>query len=228
VPGAKNLNGHFALNFKKPGNRDPDNAREFIREFDEFERNYASKDPAKRLPNYTVMSLGENHTRGTTPGAFTPIACVASNDQAVGMIVERVSRSKYWLQTAIFIIEDDAQNGPDHVDSHRTVGLAISPYIRRGTVDSTHYSTSAMLRTIELLLGLPPMSQYDAAANPMFAAFGTRADTRPFTRLPAEVDLTARNPKNAWGAGVARDGFFRLRPGARTGTEPHHLEECEG
>jgi hypothetical protein len=105
VPGAKNLNGHFALNFKKPGNRDPDNARDFIREFDEFERNYESKDPAQRLPNYTVMSLGENHTRGTSPGAFTPIACVASNDQAVGMIVERVSRSKYWPETAIFIIE---------------------------------------------------------------------------------------------------------------------------
>ena len=154
---------------------------------------------------------------------------MASNDQALGLIVERVSRSKYWPETAIFVIEDDAQNGPDHVDAHRTVGLVISPYIRRGTVDSTHYTTSSMLRTIELLLGLPPLSQYDAAANPMFAAFGTRADTRPYTCLPAEVDLTTRNPKNAWGAqeSLAMDfSDYDLAPELELNRD--YLEEREG
>jgi hypothetical protein len=94
--------------------------------------------------------MPEDHTRGTSPGAFTPVAMVASNDIAVGRIVERVTHSKYWPETAIFVIEDDAQDGPDHVDEHRTVALAISPYIRRETVDSTLYTTSSMVRTIEL------------------------------------------------------------------------------
>src|SRR5712692_7023563 len=114
---------------------------------------------------------------------------VASNDYAVGLIVDRVTHSKYWPQTAIFIIEDDAQNGSDHVDARRTVGLAISPYIHRGTVDSTLYTTSSMLRTIELLLGLPPMSQYDAAATPMYKAFGTKMDPAPFVHIKPLVDL---------------------------------------
>ena len=125
------------------------------------------------------MSLGEDHTTGTRPGTFTPQACVASNDLALGRIVEAVSHSKYWPETAIFVIEDDAQNGPDHVDAHRTVGLVISPYTRRKHLDSTQYSTVSMLRTIELILGLPPLSQYDAAARPMFASFTDKPDLTP-------------------------------------------------
>jgi len=94
-----------------------------------------------------VMSLGENHTDGLTPGRFTPIACVASNDLALGMIVEAVSKSKFWPETAVFIIEDDAQNGPDHVDARRTVGLVYSPYVKRGgVVDSTMYTTVSYVR----------------------------------------------------------------------------------
>jgi YVTN family beta-propeller protein len=199
-PNAPGLAGHVAPNYKRFGARDTENAAEFIREFDQYEKNYDSKDPNKRLPNFMVMALSENHTNGTRTGSFTPVAMVASNDLAVGLIVERVSHSKYWPETAIFIIEDDAQDGPDHVDAHRTAGLVISPYVRREKVDSTLYSTSSMLRTMELLLGLPPMSQYDAAANPMYTVFGTNPDPTPFNHLSAEVDLNARNNARAWGA----------------------------
>ena len=121
------------------------------------------------------MSLGENHTRGTTPGAFTPDACVASNDIGLARIVEAASKSKFWNEMAIFVIEDDAQNGPDHVDAHRTAGLVISPYCKRGFVDSTFYTTASMVRTMELILGLPPLTQYDAGATPMFNCFQTTA-----------------------------------------------------
>jgi YVTN family beta-propeller protein len=199
-PNAVGLAGHVAPKFKLPGMRDTDNAREFLREFDEYVKNYDSPDANKRLPNLSVMSLPENHTRGTTPGAFTPKAMVANNDYAVGMIVDAVSRSRYWPDTAIFIIEDDAQNGPDHVDARRTVGFAISPYVKRGIIDSTLYTTSSMLRTIELLLGLPPMSQYDAAATPMYAAFGVTPDFTPFTHIKPLIDVNARNSEQAWGA----------------------------
>ena len=199
-PRFPSLAGNVAPHFKKPGMRDPDNARDFIREFDEYEKNFDSPDPSRRLPNFSVMSLPENHTAGTTPGRPTPRAMVASNDWAVGMIVERVTHSKYWPKTAIFIIEDDAQDGPDHVDARRTVGLVISPYIKRGIVDSTLYTTSSMLRTIELLLGLQPMSQYDAAATPMYAAFGTRADLTGYRHIGPQIELNEMNTAQSWGA----------------------------
>ena len=125
------------------------------------------KKPAT-LPRLAIMSLGEDHTQGTRPGAFTPDAAVASNDLGLGRIVEAASRSRFWKEMAIFVIEDDAQNGPDHVDAHRTVGLVISPYCKRGVVDSTFYTTASMVRTMELILGLPPLTQYDAGATPMF------------------------------------------------------------
>jgi hypothetical protein len=155
---------------------------------------------AGTLPRLMVVSLGENHTTGTTPGTFTPQACVASNDLALGRIVEEVSKSKAWNETAIFVIEDDAQNGPDHVDACRTVGLVISPYTKRKHVDSTQYSTVSMIRTIELILGLPPLSQYDAAARPMFESFTDKPDPTPYTHAPAEIALDAKNGKDAYGA----------------------------
>src|SRR4029079_3649886 len=96
----------------------------------------------------------------------------------LGKMVEAISKSRFWKETAIFVVEDDAQNGPDHIDCHRTVALAISPYIKRGQVDSTMYSTSSMLRTMEELLGLPPLTQYDAAATPMWPAFHAEARAR--------------------------------------------------
>lgn len=180
--------------------RDPDNVKEFIREFNEYESNYDSPDPEKRLPNFIVMSLGEDHTTGTRPGTPTPRASVASNDYAVGLLVERVTNSKYWPETAIFVIEDDAQDGPDHVDARRTIGLVISPYTKRGFVDKTLYTTSSMLRTMELLLGLPPMSQYDAAAPPMYNAFTDKANPAPYQHLAPQYDLNEMNTQRAWGA----------------------------
>lgn len=120
---------------------------------------------------FIVMHLGEDDRLDTTPGRHTPEACVADKDLAVGRLVEALSRSKYWPETAIFVIENDAQDGPDQVGSHRTVGLVISPYVKRRSVDSNQCSTASMIRPMELILGLPPLSQYDAAARPMFACF---------------------------------------------------------
>ncbi len=195
VPG---LVGHICPDYGVPkvkGRkvRDTDNVETFLKEYRAFEKNGT-------MPRFIVMSLGEDHTTGTTPGTFTPQACVASNDLALGRLVEAVSKSKLWPQTAIFVIEDDAQNGPDHVDAHRTVGLVISPYTKRKAVDSTQYSTVSMIRTMELILGLPPLSQYDAAARPMFNSFTNKADLTPYTHVAAQIDLNAINPKNAFGA----------------------------
>jgi YVTN family beta-propeller protein len=203
APGVSGLVGHVSPKYRMAGMRDTDNLKVFLDEFEQYEKNFDSPDPANRLPNYIVMSMPENHTRGTAAGANTPMAMVANNDWAVGQLVDRVSHSKYWPQTAIFIIEDDAQNGPDHVDARRTVGLVISPYIKRKTVDSTLYTTSSMLRTMELLLGLPPMTQYDAAAMPMYAAFGDRPDPTPFAHVAPLVDVNAKNTQTAWGAAAS-------------------------
>jgi len=180
--------------------RDPENAAAFAKEMDEFDANFDSADKAKRLPNFMVMCLPEDHTSGTRPGRPTPKAAVASNDYALGLIVERLSHSPYWKETAIFVIEDDSQDGPDHVDARRTIGFVISPYVKRKTIDSTFYTTSSMLRTIELLLGLPPMSQFDAAATPMYAALGDAPDLTPYTHVEPTYDLAEVNTKTAWGA----------------------------
>ncbi len=194
VPG---LIGHMCPDYgivKKGATvRDSDRMDVFLKEFAEFEKN-------GKLPKLIVMSLPEDHTTGTAAGTYTPQACVASNDLALGRLVEAVSKSKYWKEIAIFVIEDDAQNGPDHVDAHRTVGLVISPYTKRRHVDSTQYSTVSMIRTIELILGLSPLSQYDAAARPMFDSFTDKADLRPYEHLPATIDLEAKNTKLAYGA----------------------------
>ncbi len=149
------------------------------------------------LPRFTIMSLGEDHTSGTTPGAYTPDASVGSNDLGLGRIVEAASKSRFWKEMAIFVIEDDAQNGPDHVDAHRTVGLVISPYCKRQFVDSTFYTTASMLRTMELILGLPPLTQYDAGATPMFNAFQKSPHITPYTPKMPQVDLMAKNTKHS-------------------------------
>jgi YVTN family beta-propeller protein len=161
------------------------------------------------LPRLAIMSLGEDHTRGTSPGAFTPDASVASNDVGLGRIVEAASRSRFWKELAIFVIEDDAQNGPDHVDAHRTVGLVISPYCKRNSVDSTFYTTASMVRTMELILGLPPLTQYDAGATPMFHCFGTTAQLDPYTCRQAQVDLYAKNTPKSPGAKESSKMNFR-------------------
>jgi YVTN family beta-propeller protein len=202
-PTHPSLQGHVAPNYKgwRAGPRmDVENAEEFIKEFDEYERNFDSPDPQKRLPNFSIVSLPFDHTRGGSPDEPTVQAFVGANDLGLGMIVERVTHSKYWEETAIFVTEDDAQDGPDHVDCHRSILLCISPYAKRGIIDHTHYTTSSILRTIELLLGLPPLSQFDAAATPLYNAMGTELNLTPYKALPAIVDLTAKNTLTAYGA----------------------------
>ncbi len=117
------------------------------------------------MPSLMILRLGNDHTNGTTAGRLAPTSLFADNDYALGLIVEGVSKSRFWPKTAIFVIEDDAQNGPDHVDSHRSPMLAISPYTRRGVIDSTMYNQSSVLRTMELILGMRPMTHFDAAAH---------------------------------------------------------------
>jgi hypothetical protein len=182
----------------------PDNERidVWLEEFRGFEAN-------GQLPRLSIIRLGNDHTSGTAPGKLSPRAMVAENDLALGRLIEAISHSRYWKESAIFIVEDDAQNGPDHVDAHRTVAFAISPFTRRRVVDSTMYSTSAMLRTMELILGLPPMSQYDAAATPMYNAFQPTPDLAPFTHLPARYPLDERNDWNSPGARASLRMEFR-------------------
>jgi len=161
--------------------------------FAQWRHDFDSLLAIKALPSLNTIRLGADHTQGLGVGRPTPYACVADNDLAVGMLVEHISKSSIWAQSAIFILEDDAQNGPDHVDAHRSIAFVVSPYTKRNYLDHTMYSTSGMLRTIELILGLPPMSQYDAAATPMYRSFMAKADLRPYQAVPVAVDLNATN-----------------------------------
>jgi hypothetical protein len=196
VPG---LDGHVHPSFPPFDMNIPDVRRVAIFA-DEF-RQFVEKGTVPRL---SILRIPRDHTSGTAPGMHTPRVMVADNDLAIGQLVELISHSAIWKESAIFVLEDDAQNGPDHVDAHRSLLLAISPFSRRGVVDSTLYTTSGVLRTMELILGLPPMSQYDAAATPMYNAFTTAPDLRPFTHLAARVPLEERNDWNAPGADASR------------------------
>jgi len=152
------------------------------------------------LPQLSIVRLGNDHTEATRPGALTPRAMVAENDLALGRLVEAISHSRFWPESAILVLEDDAQNGPDHVDAHRSVLLVASPWARRQALDSGLYSTASVLRTIELILGLPPMSQYDAAARPLFTAFAPQPAATAFRAREARVPLDERNREDAPGA----------------------------
>ncbi|MBM3774321.1 MAG: bifunctional YncE family protein/alkaline phosphatase family protein [Acidobacteria bacterium] len=166
---------------------DVERARVFLEELAGFEK-------SGHMPRLLLVRLGNDHTSGATPGKIAPLSAVADNDYAFGMIVEGVSRSRFWPKTAIFVLEDDAQNGPDHVDSHRSPAYVISPYAKRGAVDSSMYNTTSMLRTMELILGLRPMTHFDAGARPMHAAFQTAPDTRPYIAEKPRISLVERNP----------------------------------
>ncbi|MDB6065602.1 MAG: hypothetical protein JWR26_1810 [Pedosphaera sp.] len=203
TPSAKALKGHFDPYFRGFDTAYPDvkRAERFIKEYGQFEA-------AGEMPRLMIVRLPNDHTSGSAPGKPTPAAAVADNDRAVGMLVEAVSHSKLWPQTAIFILEDDAQDGPDHVDAHRSPAFVVSPYTRRGGVDSTMYSTSSLLRTMELILGLKPMSQYDAAATPMFNTFQAEPNVQPYYALPPGVSLDDRNGIAAWRSDAARKMDF--------------------
>ncbi len=182
---------------------DTERARIFIEDL-------AAAEKSGTLPALNLLRLGNDHTSGTSPGRYTPLAAVADNDAALGMIVEAVAKSKFWAKTAIFVVEDDAQNGSDHVDSHRSPAFIISPYTRRAIVDSTVYNQTSMLRTMELILGLKPMTQFDAASRPMWTAFASQPDARPYAAEKARVNLEERNPaRTATAARSAHMDFSR-------------------
>jgi len=172
----------FDLNYP-----DVERARTFLAELAEYGKTGV-------MPRLIVMRLGNDHTSGTAAGKIAPLSAAADNDLAVGMLVEGVSKSPFWQGTAIFILEDDAQNGPDHVDSHRSPAFVISPWVKHHAVDSTMYNTTSMLRTIEFLLGLHPMTHFDAGARPMTAAFQNRPDPAPFVAEKPRRSLTETNP----------------------------------
>ena len=162
-------------------------ANEFIKELKEFEKN-------DDFPNFIIMLLPNDHTSGTRPGMPTPKAAVADNDLALGQIVEALSASKFWKETCILVTEDDPQNGLDHVDGHRTVGFVISPYTKRGKVVSTYYSQINMVRTIENILGIPPMNQLDMSAEGMVDCFTDKPDFTPYKAVKNNISLDELNP----------------------------------
>lgn len=196
-PTTKSLVGHTATNYPSYNLdiKDIDRITAFKSDFDSLLAMNA-------VAQFNTIRLGNDHTSGQRIGKLTPTAQVADNDLALGLLVEHISNSSIWKESAIFVLEDDAQNGPDHVDAHRSPAFVISPYIKRNSVNSSMYSTSGMLRTIELILGLPPMSQYDAAAVPFSDCFTPIPDFKPYRVRAANVDLEQRNV--AWNKSAQR------------------------
>jgi YVTN family beta-propeller protein len=161
-------------------------ARLFLDELKEYEKK-------GMFPNLVYLFLPCDHTNGTRPSSPTPRAMVADNDLALGMVVEAVSKSKFWPKTCIVVTEDDPQNGFDHVDGHRTVGLVVSPYTKRKAVDSTNYNQTGMVKTIELILGLPPMTQLDLSATPMRGCFTDTPDLTPYRLVWNKIPVDEMN-----------------------------------
>jgi YVTN family beta-propeller protein len=172
-------------------------ARIFLRHLKQWEQ-------SGTMPNLTYIQLPIDHTGGTSPGYCTPKACVADNDLALGQIVEGITHSKFWPKTAIFVVEDDAQGGLDHVDGHRTVALLISPYVKRQAVDSTFYSHPSIAKTIELILGLPNLSLFDLIAHDMRNSFTNTPDLTPYTAVTPQQSIFEVNPNATALRGQAR------------------------
>jgi len=191
---APSLQGHFDPHYVgwNLDYSDVDRYKEWKREFDRFVA-------TDTLPQFEYLWVPNDHTYGTRLGKLTPAALIAQNDYAVGLIVSAISHSKVWASSAIFIIEDDSQDGADHVSAQRTTFYLASPYAVGGTIHE-HYATVSVLRTIELLLGMQPLSNYDATAAPLYAAFGTTPNLAPFEVIAPQIDLTTRNSKVAYGA----------------------------
>jgi YVTN family beta-propeller protein len=167
--------------------------------FFQWKREFDSLLAVKAVPQFNSIRFGNDHTEGLRKGRPTPYAHVADNDWAVGMFVEYLSKSAIWNESAVFIIEDDAQNGADHVDAHRSTAYVAGGFVKTGFVDHTMYSTTSMVRTIELILGMPPMSQYDAAATPMWRCFNNTANHAPFQSVLPNIDLSLKNVAvNEW------------------------------
>lgn len=161
--------------------------------FGQWKKDFDSLVSINALPRLNTLRFPNDHTEGMRKGKPTPFAHVADNDLAVGMFIDHLSKSPVWKESVVFIVEDDAQNGSDHVDAHRSPVYLAGPYVKRNFVDHTPYTTSGVLRTIELILGLPPMSQYDAAATPLWRSFTATPDESAFNSLPANIDLSDKN-----------------------------------
>jgi DNA-binding beta-propeller fold protein YncE len=183
------LNQYLVSDYPAYGLRVPDVVRARI-----FLRHLKTWENTGGMPNLVMIQLPSDHTEGTTPGFSTPKACLADNDLALGQIVEGISHSRFWKSTLILIVEDDAQDGLDHVDGHRTVALAVSPYIRRGAIDSSFYSQVSMVKTIELILGLPSMSLFDFIANDMRDSFQPTRDLTPYQAVEPQQSIYETNP----------------------------------
>jgi YVTN family beta-propeller protein len=162
---------------------------------DQFKRELAKFEADGHLPNLMIMLLPNDHTAGTRPGMPTPEAAVADNDLALGQVIEAMTHSKFWKETAIFVVQDDPQAGFDHIDGHRTVAMVVSPYTPRHSIDSTNYNQTSLMRTIELILGLPPMNQLDASATPMAACFSGELNLEPYDAVPNSIPLDRLNPE---------------------------------
>ncbi|MBI5105077.1 MAG: hypothetical protein HZB46_08860 [Solirubrobacterales bacterium] len=174
---------------------------------DHFAALFRQQDAAGSVPTFNYLVLPNDHTNGTTPGAPTPKALIADNDLGLGQIVDLVSHSSIWEKSAIIVVEDDSQDGADHVDAHRMPAFVISPWARTdGAAVHTRYDQYSALRTAELLAGLEPLSINDALATPMYDAFRTdgRPDTRPYDAIVPEQSLTETNPQGAAGAALSR------------------------
>jgi hypothetical protein len=197
-------------------------AQTFIAELKKFEKK-------KSWPALMVMCLPNDHTEGSNPGSPKPQSLVADNDLALGMIVSAVSHSRFWKDTAIFVVEDDPQGMPDHLDGHRTVAQVISPYTRHHGTEKSNFNQPGMVRTIELILGLPAMNQFDLSATPMRACFSGKPDFTPYDFVPATVPLDQYNasldqmgPKErAWAEASQRIPMWR--PGLKTAADDKTL-----
>lgn len=188
TPNIPSLIGHYCEEYVGWDMSMRDTSRFYVWKKD-FEKHLA----AGNVPRLNTIRLGNDHTEGLRLGRPTPKAHAADNDLACGLFVEYLSKSPIWNECVIIILEDDAQNGPDHVDAHRSTTYVAGGFVKQGYVDHTMYSTSSALRTIELILGLPPMTQYDAAAEPMWRCFNTTATHPPFKATPNLVDLNLKN-----------------------------------
>ena len=183
------LEGHYANTFEGFNLKIMDTLRYRV-----WKNDFDSLMAENALPQLMTIRFANDHTEGMAAGRPTPFAHVADNDLAIGMFLEYLSKSKVWKESVVFILEDDAQNGPDHVDAHRSPAYIAGGYVKRHFVDHTMYTTSSIIHTIELILGMPPMTQYDAAAVPMWRCFTSQPDTTVFTALPARVNLKEVNP----------------------------------
>lgn len=184
------LEGKICKTFTSWDESVPDTTR-----FKQWKNDFDSLLKINQVPQLNTLRFINDHTEGLSLGRKTPFAHVADNDYAVGLFIDYLSKSSIWESSAVFILEDDAQNGPDHVDAHRSTAYVAGGFVKNGFVDHTMYSTSSMLRTIELILGMPPMSQYDAAAEPMWRCFNKTATNISFEAIKPKINLNEINKK---------------------------------